>query len=309
MSQDTLVSQDGTVAAPLPQDAQPLPITVMPAGYFRWKYALGRVIALVLLVPGLPLMAICMIAVRLTSRGPAIFKQARVGRDGRTFVMYKIRSLIQDAEKRTGPVWSTAGDPRVTRVGRVLRKLHLDELPQLFNVIKGEMALVGPRPERPEIVPVLSRRVPGYLNRLAVRPGITGLAQVNLPPDSDLDSVRRKLALDTQYIASATFLLDVRMLLCTLVRIVGVPGRWAVAITGLKRNAAVSEAFDGEAAYAGNGDAQLADAERRFLATMGAPRGSASSRGRETPRRKAPTTPATAAAAASGDAFRKRSPK
>ena len=131
-----------------------------------------------------------MLLVRLTSRGPGIYKQARVGKDGRKFMMYKIRTMRQDAEAASGPMWTQAHDPRVTFLGRVLRKLHLDELPQLFNVLKGEMSLVGPRPERPEFVRVLAEAIPGYRNRLAVRPGVTGLAQVNLPPDTDIASVR-----------------------------------------------------------------------------------------------------------------------
>ena len=165
-----------------------------------------------LLGPALPLIGLLVLIVRLNSRGPGIFRQVRVGKRGRTFTMYKLRSMRIDAEAKTGPAWSpTGGDPRVTRLGYWLRRLHLDELPQLFNVVRGEMSLVGPRPERPEFVEVLAEQIPGYLNRLMVQPGITGLAQINLPPDTDLDSVRRKLILDCEYIRSASSWLDFRI--------------------------------------------------------------------------------------------------
>jgi lipopolysaccharide/colanic/teichoic acid biosynthesis glycosyltransferase len=129
--------------------------------------------------------------------------------------MYKIRSMRCDAEVATGPVWAQLSDPRATRLGAILRKLHLDELPQLVNVLRGEMSLVGPRPERPEFTRKLSQQIPGYLKRLHVRPGITGLAQINLPPDCDTDSVRRKLALDSKYVSDASLWLDMRILLAT----------------------------------------------------------------------------------------------
>ena len=141
-------------------------------------------------------------------------------------MMYKIRSMRHDAEAASGPKWTQASDPRVTGLGKLLRKLHLDELPQLFNVLKGEMAIAGPRPERPEFVRVLGEAIPGYRNRLAVLPGITGLAQVNLPPDSDLASVERKLVLDCEYIERAGLWLDLRLTLWTFLRIFKMPERW-----------------------------------------------------------------------------------
>src|SRR6185436_18198088 len=139
-------------------------------------------------------------------------------------------------ETKSGPVWSAPGsDPRVTRLGYWLRKLHLDELPQLFNVLRGEMSLIGPRPERPEFVKVLAESIPGYMDRLRVAPGITGLAQINLPPDTDLNSVRRKLVLDLEYIETASFLLDLRMFVCTLFRLIGVRGDTAMRVMWLTR--------------------------------------------------------------------------
>ena len=164
-----------------------------------------------------------MLLVRATSKGPGIYQQMRVGKDGRRFMMYKIRTMRVDAEAASGPVWTQPHDPRVTYLGEILRKLHLDELPQIFNVLRGEMSFVGPRPERPEFVRVLSETVPRYRDRLAVRPGITGLAQINLPPDSDLMSVRRKLALDLDYIERGNLWLDARLFLCTALRVIKVP--------------------------------------------------------------------------------------
>jgi lipopolysaccharide/colanic/teichoic acid biosynthesis glycosyltransferase len=206
-------------------------------GYYFWKGALDRTLALILLIPGLPLIGILVALIRLTSNGPGVYSQTRVGRGGRIFTMYKLRSMRIDAEAATGPVWAgVSSDPRVTSLGWWLRKLHLDELPQLFNVLCGDMSLVGPRPERPEFVRVLGEQVPDYLGRLAVKPGVTGLAQVNLPPDTDLDSVRRKIVLDRQYIESAGLLIDIRLIFCTILRCFGLRGGKAVSLLGLKRH-------------------------------------------------------------------------
>lgn len=203
--------------------AKPLSITATPSKYFLWKADLDFCLSLLLLVPGLLLMGIACILVRLTSRGPAIFCQRRVGRNGEIFNLYKIRSMTANAEERLGPTWVQSCDPRVTPVGHFLRKFHLDELPQLFNVLKGEMSLVGPRPERPEFVEVLSKQLPAYDNRLAVRPGITGLAQLNLPPDCNIDSVRSKVILDIEYIQTAGLWMDLRLIACTALRFVKLP--------------------------------------------------------------------------------------
>lgn len=204
--------------------------------YHRRKAPLDRALAALMLIPGLPLIGVLMLLVRLTSRGPAIYRQQRVGRDGIVFTMYKLRSMTTDAETGTGAVWASQQDPRVTPVGAILRRLHLDELPQLFNVLKGEMSLIGPRPERPEFVEKLSDQVPGYLDRLSVRPGVTGLAQINLPPDSNLDDVRRKLVLDLEYVGSARLRADAQMLLCTLLRLSGIPGALATRVTCVQRS-------------------------------------------------------------------------
>lgn len=204
--------------------------------FFRAKESVDRIIACILLIPALPLIALLVVLVRLNSPGPGIFCQTRVGKNGRIFTMFKIRTMHSDAEKGTGPVWaSLSGDPRVTRLGYWLRRLHLDELPQLFNVVCGQMSLVGPRPERPAFVDVLSEQVPGYIARILVKPGVTGLAQVNLPPDTDLDSVRRKLALDREYIATANLGLDLRIVGCTILRVFGLRGGLSVRMLGIAR--------------------------------------------------------------------------
>jgi lipopolysaccharide/colanic/teichoic acid biosynthesis glycosyltransferase len=211
-------------------------VPVARGRYLNAKQLLDRVLGAVLLVLSLPLLAILVLAVRLSSRGPAIYRQTRVGLGGRIFTMYKLRSMRTDAEAASGPRWASSGnDPRVTPLGYWLRRLHLDELPQLFNLVRGEMSLVGPRPERPEFVSILSQQIPGYLDRLRVMPGITGLAQVNLPPDTDLDSVRRKLLLDLEYIRSASPHLDLRLIGCTALRLVGLRGGMTVAWLGLQR--------------------------------------------------------------------------
>jgi lipopolysaccharide/colanic/teichoic acid biosynthesis glycosyltransferase len=177
---------------------------------------LHRGLAIVVLAITWPLILGLMALVRFTSPGPAIYSQLRVGRHGRTFRIYKIRSMPHNVEHRTGAVWASPQDNRATWVGRWLRALHLDELPQLVNVIRGDMSLVGPRPERPEFTHRLAREIPGYLRRLDVRPGITGLSQVNLPPDSDVSSVRRKVVLDTRYVERQSAWLDVRIIAATL---------------------------------------------------------------------------------------------
>jgi lipopolysaccharide/colanic/teichoic acid biosynthesis glycosyltransferase len=204
--------------------------------YFKLRSYVERVAAALLLVLCSPLLGLLIIVIRATSTGAAIYSQRRVGLGGRIFVMYKLRTMVCDAECRTGPVWARAGaDPRTTAVGCWLRHLHLDELPQLYNILRGEMSFIGPRPERPEFVVMLSDQIPGYLDRLAVLPGVTGLAQINLPADTDIDSVRRKLVLDREYMDQAGLLLDARIVMCTLLRLVGLRGGRAVSLLGLTR--------------------------------------------------------------------------
>lgn len=187
----------------------------------RGKRLADLALAGLLLVPAAPLVAAAWLLVRLSSSGPGVYTQTRVGRGGRAFTLYKLRTMIHDCEGLTGPRWSVPGDPRITPVGRLLRDLHLDELPQLLNVLKGDMSLIGPRPERPEIVADLREAVPGYDRRLAVRPGITGFSQIHLPPDTDVQSVRRKLVFDRFYLRHRSARLGLFVLAATGLKLLG----------------------------------------------------------------------------------------
>lgn len=206
--------------------------------YFAHKMPIMRILGFVLLVLFAPVILLSMLAVRLTSRGPVLFQQQRVGKDGREFWVLKIRTMVLDAEDVTGPVLCTPRDSRVTPLGRVLRFLHLDELPQLVNVVRGEMCLIGPRPERREIIERhrLNEKVPGFKDRTNVLPGVTGLAQINLPADQTAECVIPKVRLDREYIRDANAWLDIRILLCTAFRLLGVRHGFALRLFGLKRD-------------------------------------------------------------------------
>ena len=145
------------------------------------------------------------------------FKQNRVGKGGKLFMMYKLRTMRLDAEEGSGPVWAKENDPRLIRGGLVIRKLHLDEFPQLLNVLKREMSIVGPRPERPVFVDSLSKEIPDYKKRLKVNPGITGLAQVWHKYDESLKDVKKKIKYDLLYIRKMCFLVDLRILFRTVI--------------------------------------------------------------------------------------------
>jgi exopolysaccharide biosynthesis polyprenyl glycosylphosphotransferase len=173
-------------------------------------------ISLIGLIVTLPLMLLTAIAVKLTSKGPILYRQRRVGLNGRLFTVYKFRSMYVDAEAITGAVWASKDDPRITPVGKWLRKLRLDELPQFWNVLKGDMSLVGPRPERPEFVEMLAQQIPYYRQRLAVKPGITGWAQINHKyGDTELDAMI-KLEYDLYYIKHVAPALDFYIIFHTL---------------------------------------------------------------------------------------------
>jgi lipopolysaccharide/colanic/teichoic acid biosynthesis glycosyltransferase len=197
----------------------------------------------VLIVLAAPILLLTALAVKLTSRGPVLYSQTRVGKNGKLFTLYKVRRMLHDCEKDSGALWSTPGDSRITPIGAFLRKTHLDELPQLWNVLRGDMSLVGPRPERPEFTPALERAIPHYRDRLAVRPGVTGLAQVQLPADTDLTSVRRKLAYDIYYIRYRSVWLDLRLIACTAVHMAGVPYRALCLLFVMPRRETVENAY------------------------------------------------------------------
>ena len=209
---------------------EPATITLLGTGfiamgvrYLRTKYRsmkpkFDRIVGMFLLVAFAPVIGLAALLVKLTSRGPAFYKQERVGRYGLTFNIIKLRTMRCDAETKSGPVWADAKDSRVTLVGGFLRRSHLDELPQLVNVVRGEMSLVGPRPERPYFVQQLRERIPGYEERLAIKPGITGLAQVRAGYDHALRDVRRKVKLDTMYVNRMCWWVDFIIIVRTVAK-------------------------------------------------------------------------------------------
>ena len=201
--------------------------------YIPFKYTLDWLLALVLMVPAIPLVLISALIVKLTSRGPAFYSQVRVGNFGKPFRIIKIRSMVDKCESLTGPRWSIPGDPRITPFGHFLRLSHLDELPQLLNVLAGQMSLIGPRPERPEFLPDLENALPAYRQRLNLRPGVTGLSQIQLPPDQDLNSVERKLSYDLYYVRHASLSLDFRILVGTAGYALRLPFQWVGQVLGL----------------------------------------------------------------------------
>jgi exopolysaccharide biosynthesis polyprenyl glycosylphosphotransferase len=186
----------------------------------RWQWGVKRlvdiVVSCIVLVPLAPVWSLVGILIKLDSPGPVFFKQDRVGKNGRTFRVYKFRSMIADAERETGPVWATPDDKRVTRIGRFIRRFRIDEVPQFLNVLKGEMSLVGPRPERPYFVQQLEQEVVFYRRRLLVRPGITGWAQVKHRYDTSLDDVRKKITYDLYYLENMSLTLDLKIMLRTV---------------------------------------------------------------------------------------------
>jgi sugar transferase (PEP-CTERM system associated) len=171
--------------------------------------------SLLLLLLTLPLIALTALAVKLESRGPAFYRQRRVGLYGQPFDVIKLRSMRTDAEIGGIAVWAQKDDPRVTRVGRIIRKLRIDELPQAWSVLKGEMSFVGPRPERPQFVADLEQRLPYYAERHVVKPGITGWAQINYPYGASVEDAREKLEFDLYYAKNYTPFLDLLILLQT----------------------------------------------------------------------------------------------
>ncbi|HUV30115.1 MAG TPA: sugar transferase [Acidobacteriota bacterium] len=212
------------------------------------KRTVDIVSAVVGLILTLPLWVVLPIIIKLDSRGPVFYVQTRVGVNrrrsqrryhqradatcgrvrerrredymGKPFKVIKFRTMVRDAERESGPVWATSKDPRVTRLGTLMRKTRLDEIPQFINILKGDMSLVGPRPERPVFVRDLSSRVKGYSNRLQVKPGLTGLAQVENGYDSSVSSVVRKVRFDLEYIRNWSLVADLRIILKTVVVVV-----------------------------------------------------------------------------------------
>ena len=182
-------------------------------------------ISILLLFLTLPITIITAIVIKLESHGPVFYKQERVGKDGIQFFMYKFRSMVQNAEKLTGPTWAQKGDARITAVGRFIRKYRIDEIPQFINVLKGEMSAIGPRPERQFFIDKLKNEVPFYERRLRVKPGITGLAQVKHKYDTSIDDVYEKVKYDLYYIENMSFKMDVTILFHTVFTLLGGKGQ------------------------------------------------------------------------------------
>jgi exopolysaccharide biosynthesis polyprenyl glycosylphosphotransferase len=188
----------------------------MQAHRFPAQRLLDLLLVALQLPLALPLGLLCAVAVKVTSRGPVFFRQERMGRWGREFMLYKFRTMVADAERLTGPVWARENDPRITPLGRFLRRARLDELPQLWNVIKGDMSLVGPRPERRFFVESLREKIPLYDSRHAVRPGLTGWAQIRYAYAASDEDARQKLSYELFYILNRSLTFYFTILLETL---------------------------------------------------------------------------------------------
>lgn len=195
-------------------------VDLMPQLMPEWERKLKRFfdifISFLIVIVSLPVDIIIAIAIKFDSPGTIFFSQERCGQDGSVFKMIKFRSMYSDAEKKSGPVWSQKGDPRITRVGKILRKIRLDEIPQMINVLIGEMSLVGPRPERPYFVEKFTEQIPYYKRRLRVRPGITGWAQVKHKYDESIEDVKAKLRYDLFYIENMSLRMDFKILFRTI---------------------------------------------------------------------------------------------
>lgn len=188
--------------------------------YDHLKRILDFAGAAILIVFLLPVMGFVALLVYVFMGPPIIFRQDRLTLGGKVFTIYKFRTMTHDAEAKTGAVWASANDPRVTKLGRLMRFTRLDELPQLLNVIEGDMSLIGPRPERPEIAIELVKRMPSFNKRLEVKAGLTGLAQIEAGYSSSIESYRRKLALDIIYIRKRSLFLDLAIAVRTIVVVI-----------------------------------------------------------------------------------------
>ena len=193
---------------------------IMPERLSFWqkivKVFIDYFISIFVLLIGFPLWIALALLIKLDSKGPVFYRQERVGKGGKLFKVFKFRSMVNNAEIRSGPIWAGKNDSRVTRIGKNLRKSRMDEIPQLINVIKGEMSIVGPRPERPVFVEELRKMYPFYQKRLTIKPGLTGWAQVKLEYDTDMESVANKLRYDFFYIENQSIFLDLEILARTL---------------------------------------------------------------------------------------------
>jgi len=196
----------------------------MPPWEKNVKKMIDVCVSLAVLAVLSPILLLIAILIKLDSRGPVFYVQERVGHRGKPFKLYKFRSMVNDAEKDSGPVWAGKNDPRITRVGRFLRKTRFDELPQLYNILRGNMSWVGPRPERQFFVDQLAQTIPYYPLRLKVKPGLTGWAQIKHSYDSTFDDVREKLKYDLYYIENMSLNMDFKILIATIFVVLGRKG-------------------------------------------------------------------------------------
>tara|TARA_B100000575_G_scaffold294103_1_gene308011 strand:+ start:2934 stop:4334 length:1401 start_codon:yes stop_codon:yes gene_type:complete len=199
-------------------------IEISPEPMPLWEKAVKRLmdvtISVVVLIVFAPFLLLVALLIRSGSSGPVIFRQERIGRNGKPFIMNKFRTMVQDAERKTGPMWAKKDDPRITGIGYWLRKLRIDEIPQLYNVIRGQMSLVGPRPEREHFVNQFKNQIPLYMRRLRVRPGITGWAQVKWKYDASLDDVKEKTKYDLYYVENISLRMDIKIIINTLITMI-----------------------------------------------------------------------------------------
>ncbi len=203
-------------------DISPVPLSY---GERFLKRLMDVIVSLIVLILTLPLLIVIAIIIKTTSDGPALYRQKRVGKNGKVFTMYKFRTMVNNAEAETGPTWAVDNDPRITKTGQWLRKLRLDELPQFFNVLKGDMSLVGPRPERPHFVEKFQKQIPLYSRRLRVKPGITGWAQVKWKYDNSLDDVKEKTKYDLFYVENMSMRMDFKILINTIFTVIRAKGQ------------------------------------------------------------------------------------
>ena len=179
------------------------------------KEIVERSMALMLIIVSSPILLFIAVAIKLSSPGPMIFRQKRIGAKGEIFEALKFRTMVKDAEKN-GPIWAQENDPRITSIGKLIRRTHLDETPQLLNILKREMNLVGPRPERPEFTKSLEEKIKFFHLRQLIKPGLTGWAQINYPYGASIQDAKNKLEYDLYYLKHRSFFLDLVILIKTI---------------------------------------------------------------------------------------------